>query len=180
MFIDRAVIHVKAGNGGNGCLAFRREKFVPKGGPSGGDGGKGGNVIFRGSRHMNTLLSFKFQQHIKSDRGAHGTGSNKHGRSGEDIIVDVPLGTIVSDQATGEVLCDIKEEDFLVTIAKGGDGGAKDHHRQRKFMQFTFEIHPTTNNQRDGNCHQCHHDVEVTDDRFHQNGFAWHPDHVFP
>ncbi len=123
MFIDRAVIHVKAGDGGNGCLAFRREKFVPRGGPSGGDGGKGGDVIFRGSRHMNTLLPFKFKQHIKANRGAHGTGSDCHGKGGDDIIVDVPLGTVVTDLATGEILYDIKEENVPVKIARGGDGG---------------------------------------------------------
>ena len=123
MFIDRAVIHVKAGDGGNGCLAFRREKFIPRGGPSGGDGGKGGNVIFQGSRHMNTLLPFKFKQHIKAERGAHGSGSNRHGKNGGDVVVDVPLGTVVTDASTGEILCDIKEEDTQVIIARGGDGG---------------------------------------------------------
>lgn len=123
MFIDRAVIHVKAGDGGRGCLAFRREKFVPRGGPSGGDGGNGGSVFFRGSRHLNTLLPFKFKQHIKAERGAHGTGSNRHGKTGEDLIVEVPLGTVVTDLATGEMLCDIKEDGMPVLIAKGGDGG---------------------------------------------------------
>ncbi len=123
MFIDRAVIHVKAGDGGRGCMAFRREKFIPRGGPSGGDGGNGGSVLFRGSRHLNTLLPFKFRQHINADRGAHGTGSNRHGKTGEDLIIDVPLGTVVTDLNTGEVLFDIKEEDTLVVIAKGGDGG---------------------------------------------------------
>lgn len=123
MFIDRAVIHVKAGDGGDGCLAFRREKFVPRGGPSGGDGGKGGNVLFQGSRHINTLLPFKFKQHIKAERGAHGSGNNRQGRTGEDSIIDVPLGTVVMDRDSGETLCDVKEEDTLVMIARGGDGG---------------------------------------------------------
>ena len=123
MFIDRTVIHVKSGDGGRGCMAFRREKFVPHGGPSGGDGGNGGSVLFRGSRHLNTLLPFKFRQHINADRGAHGTGSNRHGKNGEDLIVDVPLGTVVTDLNTGEILFDIKEEDTLALIAKGGDGG---------------------------------------------------------
>jgi len=123
MFIDRAVVHVKAGDGGNGCLAFRREKFIPRGGPSGGDGGKGGNVIFRGSRHLNTLLPFKFKQHIKAERGSHGMGSNRHGKNGGDAILEVPLGTVVFDLATGEMLCDIKEEGAEVIIARGGDGG---------------------------------------------------------
>ncbi len=115
MFIDRTVIHVKSGDGGRGCMAFRREKFVPHGGPSGGDGGNGGSVLFRGSRHL--------RQHINADRGAHGTGSNRHGKNGEDLIVDVPLGTVGTDLNTGEILFDIKEEDTLVLIAKGGDGG---------------------------------------------------------
>lgn len=123
MFIDRAVIHVKAGDGGNGCLAFRREKFVPRGGPSGGDGGKGGNVLFRGSKHINTLLPFKFKQHIRAERGAHGSGNNRQGRTGEDSIIDVPLGTVVTEMGSGDMVCDIKEEGTLVLIAKGGDGG---------------------------------------------------------
>ena len=123
MFIDRAVVHVKAGDGGNGCMAFRREKFVPRGGPSGGDGGKGGDVVFRGSKHLNTLQPFKFKQHLRAERGAHGTGSNRHGKSGENLIVDVPLGTVVIDHESGEELFDIKEEGREVIIARGGDGG---------------------------------------------------------
>lgn len=123
MFIDRAVIHVKAGDGGDGCLAFRREKFVPRGGPSGGDGGKGGSVVLRGSRHLNTLLPLKFKQHIRAERGAHGEGSNRQGKNGNDVIVDVPLGTVVTDQATNEIICDIKEEGTEVVVARGGDGG---------------------------------------------------------
>jgi len=123
MFIDRAVVHVKAGDGGNGCMAFRREKFVPRGGPSGGDGGKGGDVVFRGSKHLNTLQPFKFKQHLRAERGAHGTGSNRHGKSGENLVVDVPLGTVVIDHESGEELFDIKEEGREVIIARGGDGG---------------------------------------------------------
>ena len=123
MFIDRAVVHVKAGDGGNGCMAFRREKFVPRGGPSGGDGGKGGDVVFRGSKHLNTLQPFKFKQHLRAERGAHGTGSNRHGKSGENLVVDVPLGTVVIDHESGEELFDIKEEGREVMIARGGDGG---------------------------------------------------------
>lgn len=123
MFVDHAKIFIKAGSGGNGCLAFRREKYVPKGGPSGGNGGRGGNVYLRSNPHLNTLLSFKYQQHFEAERGRHGEGSNRHGRDGEDRHVDVPLGTQVFDEATGELLFDFDRPDMTVLAAAGGRGG---------------------------------------------------------
>src|SRR5579872_4739788 len=123
MFIDEARIRVKAGDGGNGCSAMRREKFVPRGGPSGGDGGRGGDVIMEASERHNTLVHFRFNPEYKAERGRHGEGSNKTGREGVDIILKVPLGTIVYDDATGERLHDFTHPDERVVIAQGGRGG---------------------------------------------------------
>jgi GTP-binding protein len=123
LFIDEVRILVKAGDGGNGCLAFRREKYVPRGGPSGGDGGRGGDVILIASEHANTLLQFRFNPEHKAERGRHGEGSNRTGADGASKEVQVPVGTIVYDDATGERLHDftIPGETFLV--ARGGKGG---------------------------------------------------------
>ena len=101
MFIDEVKIWVKAGDGGNGCMAFRREKFVPKGGPSGGDGGHGGSIFMLASEHYNTLLHFRFNPEHKGNRGRHGEGSNKTGKDGEDIEIPVPIGTVVYEEDTG-------------------------------------------------------------------------------
>src|ERR1700757_4269134 len=106
MFIDEVKILVKAGDGGNGCLAFRREKYVPRGGPSGGDGGRGGDVVMVASPHHNTLLHFRFNPEHKAERGRHGEGSNRTGREGESIELPVPVGTVVYDEATGERVID--------------------------------------------------------------------------
>ena len=123
MFIDEAKIRVKAGDGGNGCMAFRREKFVPRGGPSGGDGGKGGDVIMESSERHNTLVHFRFNPEYKAERGRHGEGSNKTGRDAEDIVLKVPVGTIVYDDETGEKVHDFSHADERVVIARGGRGG---------------------------------------------------------
>lgn len=123
MFVDRARIFVKAGNGGDGCLAFRREKFVPKGGPSGGDGGNGGSVILVASRHLNTLVEFRFKQHFRAGRGAHGEGSNRHGKDGEDLRILVPVGTQVLREEGADLLVDMIEDGQTVVIAQGGRGG---------------------------------------------------------
>jgi GTPase len=123
MFIDEAKIRVKAGDGGNGCMAFRREKFVPRGGPSGGDGGKGGNVIMEASERHNTLVHFRFNPEYKAERGRHGEGANKTGREGGDIVLKVPVGTIVYDEDTGEKVHDFSRADERVIIARGGRGG---------------------------------------------------------
>jgi len=123
MFIDEAKIRVKAGDGGNGCMAFRREKFVPRGGPSGGDGGRGGDVIMESSERHNTLVHFRFNPEHKAERGRHGEGSNKTGREGADVVLKVPVGTIVYDELTGELVHDFSGPDDRVVIARGGRGG---------------------------------------------------------
>jgi GTP-binding protein len=128
MFIDEAKITVRAGDGGHGCIAFRREKFVVKGGPSGGDGGDGGSIYFVADTHENTLLRFRYNHTFRADRGRHGEGSNRRGRSGEDLDITVPLGTIVYDEETGEVLHDFTELGERVLIAKGGRGGHGNAH----------------------------------------------------
>jgi len=123
MFIDEAKIRVKAGDGGNGCVAFRREKYVPRGGPSGGDGGKGGDVIMESSERHNTLVHFRFNPEYKAERGRHGEGSNRTGREGEGIVLKVPVGTIVYDDVTGEKIHDFSSADDRIIIARGGRGG---------------------------------------------------------
>ena len=123
MFIDEVKIWVKAGDGGNGCMAFRREKFVPKGGPSGGDGGRGGSVYMVASEHYNTLLHFRFNPEYSADRGRHGEGSNKTGRDGEDMELAVPVGTVVYDEESGELIHDFAAVGDRYMIARGGRGG---------------------------------------------------------
>ena len=123
MFIDEVRILVKAGDGGNGCLAFRREKYVPRGGPSGGDGGRGGDVTMVASEHENTLLKFRYNPEHTAQRGRHGEGSNRTGAEGRSIEVEVPVGTIVYDEATGERLYDFTHAGERFTVARGGRGG---------------------------------------------------------
>ena len=123
MFIDEVKIHVKAGCGGNGCLAFRREKFVPRGGPSGGDGGRGGDVILVASPHYNTLLHFRFNPEHRAGRGRHGEGSNRTGRDGEPIEVPTPVGTMVFDAESGDLLHDFTAPGDRFVVARGGRGG---------------------------------------------------------
>lgn len=122
-FIDEARISVKAGNGGNGCLSFRREKYVPKGGPDGGNGGKGGDVIIRADRQLNTLLDFRYTRRYEAQSGVHGQGSRKDGRWGKDTVIRVPCGTMVRDGLTGEELADLVETGAEVIVARGGMGG---------------------------------------------------------
>jgi GTP-binding protein len=123
MFIDEARITIKAGDGGHGCIAFRREKFVPRGGPSGGDGGNGGNIYLVTNPNENTLLKFRFNHTFRAERGRHGEGSNRHGRNGEDLDISVPVGTEVYDNKTGELLHDFAQSDERALIAEGGRGG---------------------------------------------------------
>jgi len=123
MFIDEAKIRIKAGDGGNGIVAFRREKFVPRGGPSGGDGGRGGDIWMESSERHNTLVHFRFNPEYKAERGRHGEGSNKTGREGGDIVLKVPVGTIVYDADTGEKVHDFSRPDERVIVARGGRGG---------------------------------------------------------
>jgi len=123
MFVDRAKVYIKAGDGGRGCVAFRREKYVPRGGPSGGDGGDGGSVVMQSTVHLNTLLPFRYRQHFKAQRGAHGMGSNRHGRSGEDLVIEVPVGTQVINAEDSSVLFDFTAAEQSFTLLRGGRGG---------------------------------------------------------
>ncbi len=128
MFIDEAKIRVKAGDGGNGCMAFRREKFVPRGGPSGGDGGRGGDVIMESSQRHNTLIHFRYNPEHKGQRGEHGMGSNCTGLDGKSTVLQVPVGTALYDQETGELVHDFSEPDERLVVAKGGRGGRGNQH----------------------------------------------------
>ncbi|MBT3352885.1 MAG: GTPase ObgE [Nitrospinaceae bacterium] len=123
MFVDTATLHIESGKGGDGCLSFRREKFIPKGGPDGGHGGRGGHVIFRATFHVNTLLHFRHQSRLKAQAGQAGMGSRRHGADGEDLLVSVPIGTIVRDAETGELIADFSEDEQEVILASGGRGG---------------------------------------------------------
>jgi len=128
MFIDHAKITIKAGDGGNGCVAFRREKFVPKGGPSGGDGGVGGSVYVRSTSRLNTLYHLQFQREWKGGRGEHGMGSNCSGKMGESVTIELPVGSVVMDANTGDILADLATEGETVLIAEGGRGGLGNQH----------------------------------------------------
>src|SRR6266576_2779981 len=143
MFIDEAKIRVKAGGGGNGCVAFRREKYVPRGGPSGGDGGKGGDIYMESSERNNTLVHFRFNPEYKAQRGRHGEGDNKTGREGEDIILKVPVGTILYDDETGEKIHDFSQPDERIVVARGGRGG-------RGNARFATSTHQAPREHEDG------------------------------
>jgi len=140
-FVDYAKIYVKAGDGGPGCVSFRREKFIPRGGPNGGDGGRGGHVIFRTNRELNTLLDQRYRKEYLAGRGEHGKGSNKHGCDGEDLIIQVPVGTLIKDAETDEIIYDLDGKDMEVTLVSGGRGGlgnahfATSTHQAPKFAQ---------------------------------------------
>ena len=122
-FVDYVKIHAKSGNGGGGSTHFRREKYIPKGGPDGGDGGRGGHVILRGNKQLWTLLHLKFKKHIKAEHGGHGSSNLKTGSQGKDVFIDVPLGTIVRDEDTNDVLFEITDEGEEKILQKGGRGG---------------------------------------------------------
>jgi GTP-binding protein len=143
MFIDEAKIRVKAGDGGNGCMAFRREKFVPRGGPSGGDGGKGGDVIMESSERHNTLVHFRFNPEHQAQRGRHGEGSNKTGRDGTDVLLKVPVGTIVYNDETGEKAFEFTAPDQRFAIARGGRGG-------RGNARFATSVHQAPREHEEG------------------------------
>jgi GTPase len=123
MFIDRVVVHAKAGDGGSGIISFRREKFVPMGGPDGGDGGRGGNVIVRADKNLNTLLDYTYRDSWQAEAGEHGSGSNKSGRSGSDLVLPVPPGTVVRDTASNELLGEVLDDGAEIVVARGGRGG---------------------------------------------------------
>ena len=135
MHLDRAKIHVKAGDGGNGCISFRREKFVPRGGPDGGDGGKGGDVIFEASLHLSTLIDQIYTQHYRAQNGEHGKGKLMHGKKGKDLIIKVPVGTIIRDAETGELIADLDESGKRALVARGGIGGRGNAH----FKSSTYQ-----------------------------------------
>jgi GTPase len=139
VFVDEAKILVKAGDGGNGCMAFRREKYVPRGGPSGGDGGNGGDVYLEANPHDNTLLRYRFNREFKADRGRHGEGSNCHGKSGVDTILSVPVGTVVFDEDSGEQLFDFTEPGQRYRAARGGHGGRGNQHFAKPWHQAPRE-----------------------------------------
>lgn len=128
MFIDRARIFVQSGKGGDGMSSFRHEKFVPKGGPNGGDGGQGGNVVLVADRNVNTLVDFRYRRLFKAKPGGKGEGSNKYGRNAEDLLITVPLGTIVKDEETGQVMADLSRDGQRAIVAKGGRGGRGNWH----------------------------------------------------
>lgn len=128
MFIDRARIFVQSGKGGDGMSSFRHEKFVPKGGPNGGDGGQGGNVVLVADRNVNTLVDFRFRRLFKAKPGGKGEGSNKYGRNAEDLVITVPLGTIVKNEETGQVMADLSRDGQRAIVAKGGRGGRGNWH----------------------------------------------------
>jgi GTP-binding protein len=127
-FIDQVKVYVKAGDGGRGCVSFRREKYVPRGGPNGGDGGRGGHVLFKAVRDLNTLLDIKYQQQYIAERGQHGMGKDMHGRNGKDLIISVPIGTLVKDADTEEILTDLTTEGQEFVAALGGRGGLGNTH----------------------------------------------------
>ncbi len=122
MFLDRAKIFVKAGDGGDGCIAFRREKYVPFGGPSGGNGGDGGDIYFRSTEHLNTLLPFRFNQHFKAGKGSHGSGNDRQGKQGKDLTIEFPVGTQICDES-GDLLFDFEAPGQVQLAASGGKGG---------------------------------------------------------
>ena len=142
MFIDEARIYVRAGDGGNGCLAFRREKYVPRGGPSGGDGGKGGDVILQSSERHNTLVHFRFNPEHQAGRGRHGEGSNRTGADGAEVVLKVPVGTLVCDADSGAVLHDFTRPDESFVVARGGRGGRGNARFATATHQAPREVEP--------------------------------------
>jgi GTP-binding protein len=139
VFVDEAKIYVKAGDGGNGCVAFRREKYVPRGGPSGGDGGNGGSVYLEANPNDNTLLRYRYNREFKAERGRHGEGSNCSGHTGEDLILQVPVGTLAFDEDSGETIADLATAGQRVLIVHGGRGGRGNQHFAKPWHQAPRE-----------------------------------------
>src|SRR5690349_15547246 len=150
VFVDEAKIFVKAGNGGNGCVAFRREKYVPRGGPSGGDGGNGGSIYLEANPNDNTLLRYRYNREVKADRGRHGEGSNCTGHSGEEMVLQVPVGTLVFDEQTGETIADLANPGQGVLVAQGGRGGRGRQH-------FAKPWHPAPREHEEGHAGEERH-----------------------
>ena len=142
MFIDHVIVEVKAGDGGDGCVAFRREKYVPRGGPSGGDGGKGGDVLIAASPDISTLIDLHYKRHYNAQRGAHGQGKSKRGADGEDCVIPVPPGTVIKDNQSGEMLGEVVEAGDSIVVAKGGKPGLGNERfkspRDRAPRKFTY------------------------------------------
>jgi len=128
LFLDYTKIYIKSGDGGNGCVSFRREKYVPKGGPNGGDGGKGGSIIFKANAQLTTLIDFRYKAHYRAGRGEHGMGGDKTGKNAEDVIIFVPCGSIIKDAETGDVLAELLIDKEEKTVLKGGKGGKGNTH----------------------------------------------------
>src|SRR5438094_6403982 len=143
-FIDEAVIHLKAGDGGNGSAAFRREDGVPRGGPSGGDGGDGGSVIVVADSHLASLLDFKYRRSYKAERGEDGRNKDQYGARGADLVVKVPVGTVLYDTASNEQLADLATDGASFTIARGGTGGRGNIHFKTAWNQAPRTAEPGT------------------------------------
>lgn len=133
MFVDTAKVFINAGNGGNGAVSFRHEIYIDKGGPDGGDGGKGGDIVFEASENVNTLVDFRFKPELKAEHGKNGSKQNKRGKSGEDLIVKVPMGTVI--RRDGEIIADLTKNGERTVIAKGGDGGFGNAHFKSSVRQ---------------------------------------------
>src|SRR4051812_47157638 len=147
MFVDEAIIHVKAGDGGNGCVSFRREKYVPKGGPDGGDGGNGGSVVLVADQNKNTLLDFAGRHHWKAPKGQAGMGKKMYGKAGEDLVILVPPGTMIYDLDQGILLADLDAPDKRAVIARGGKGGRGNFHFKSSTNQTPRYAEPGTDGQ---------------------------------
>lgn len=139
MFVDRAEIEIEAGRGGSGCVAFRREKYVPQGGPNGGDGGDGGSVIFRAREGVNSLVQFGHRKHWRAENGYPGQGSDRHGRNGEDMLIEVPPGTVILDSSSGMIIRDLVKDGEEVIVARGGRGGKGNAHFKSSVNQAPRE-----------------------------------------
>ena len=136
-FLDQSKIFIASGNGGDGCSSFRREKYVEFGGPNGGDGGKGGDIVFKVDRNLNTLIDFRFQQHFKAKRGENGKGKNQTGADGKDLVINVPPGTEIYNEDRSVLLADLIENNEDIVFAKGGNGGLGNSHFKSSTNHFT-------------------------------------------
>lgn len=143
-FIDEAKIHVKAGNGGNGCASFRREAHVPRGGPNGGDGGNGGDVIAVADHQLSTLMDYRYKRHYKAQRGEDGRSRDQYGKAGKELVLRVPVGTIIHDDDSGDVLCDLDTDGARYTLARGGTGGLGNIHFKSPWNQAPTRADPGT------------------------------------
>ena len=141
-FLDQAKIYIRAGDGGNGCVGFRREKFIEFGGPDGGNGGRGGDVIALAKSNLNTLIDFRYQQHFKAERGGHGMGQNRSGPRGRDIVIEMPVGTQILDEDNETVIADLTKEGQTLVLAKGGDGGFGNTHYKSSTNQAPKRADP--------------------------------------